>query len=79
VHFDEQWINIYKYAGYCGQESGVHIVREEFLDEAVRLAESQMISCEPSGIAGLAMMLQMQKNLPRNKKILIVNTGKTKL
>lgn len=34
---------------------------------------------EPSGIAGLALLLQLQKKLPRNKKYLIVNTGHTKL
>lgn len=78
VHFDEQWINSYKYAGYCGPESDVYLLQEKFLDEATRIAEREKISCEPSGIAGLALMLQMKEKLPREKKMLIVNTGKTK-
>jgi threonine synthase len=45
----------------------------------MNLAESQGINCEPSGIAGLALMMQMRNSLPKNKKYLIVNTGKTKL
>ncbi len=76
---DEEWIRFYKSAGYCGPETGVRIVKEEFLDKAMDLAEKQGINCEPSGIAGLALMLQMKNKLPKNKKYLIVNTGKTKL
>lgn len=79
VHYDEQWIRFYKYAGFCGQISDVHLFKEEFLDKAIKLADSQRINCEPSGIAGLALMLQMKDKLPKNEKILIVNTGKTKI
>lgn len=78
VHFDEQWIRFYRYAGYCGNESGVHLVKEAFLDEALKIAASQKIACEPSGIAGLALLLQMKDRLPKNKKIVIVSTGKAK-
>jgi hypothetical protein len=79
VHYDEQWIKLYRYAGFCGSESNVHLIKEEYLDEAIKLAEEQGINCEASGIAGLALMLQMKKLLPKNKKYLIINTGKTKL
>lgn len=78
IHYDEQWIQLYKYAGFCGPESDVYLVKENFLDEAMKTALAQNISCEPSGIAGLALMLQLKNRLPRNKKMLIVNTGKTK-
>lgn len=78
IHYDEQWIQFYKYAGYCGSESDVYLLKENFLDKAMNIAESQGINCEPSGIAGLAIMLQMSNRIKRNKKILIVNTGKTK-
>lgn len=77
VHYDEQWIRIYKYAGYCGKDSDVQIINEKFLDEAIVLARKLGISCEPSGIAGLGLMLQMKSRLPRDKKMVIVNTGKT--
>ncbi len=78
VHFDEQWIRLYRHAGFCGFESNVVLIKEKFLDEAIKLAESQSISCEPSGIAGLALLLQMKNKIPKNKKILVVSTGKTK-
>lgn len=79
VQYDEQWINLYKYAGYCGYESNVHLVKEEYLEKAMEIAQSQGINCEYSGIAGLALMLQMKNKLPRNRKMLVVNTGKTKM
>ncbi len=78
VHFDEQWIRLYRYAGFCGSESNVFLIKEQYLAEAMNIAESQRINCEPSGIAGLALLLQMKKRIPKNKKILIVNTGKNK-
>ncbi|PIZ94898.1 MAG: hypothetical protein COX80_05290 [Candidatus Magasanikbacteria bacterium CG_4_10_14_0_2_um_filter_33_14] len=78
VHFDEQWIRLYRTAGFCGPESNVYTIKEKYLDEALKIAESQNISCEPSGISGLALLLQLKDKIDKNKKILIVNTGKTK-
>lgn len=78
VHFDEQWIRLYRHAGFCGSESNVILIKEQFLDKAMELAETQHIDCEPSGIAGLALLLQMKNKISKNKKILIVSTGKTK-
>lgn len=77
VHYDEQWIKFYRFAGFCGYDSNVHLIKEEFIDEALSIARNQGISCEPSGIAGLGLLLQMRKSIP-DKKILVVNTGKTK-
>jgi hypothetical protein len=77
VHLDEQWIRLYRTAGYCGPESNVLAVNEIYLDEAMKIATQQDIACEYSGIAGLALMLQMKESLPRDKKILIINTGKS--
>jgi len=78
VHFDEQWIRIYRHAGFCGSGSSVFLIKEQYLDKAMKLAKSQGINCEHSGISGLALLLQMKNKIPKNKKILIVNTGKTK-
>lgn len=75
AHYDEQWMRFYKYAGFCGPLSNVYVVQEEYLDAAMDLARSQGVNCEPSGIAGLALLLQMQEQLSKDKKILIVNTG----
>lgn len=79
VHFSEQWIKIYKQSWFCGNRSQVHIVQEQRIKKAIQIAESQDISCEASGIAWLALLLQMRGNIPSDAKILIVNTGKTKL
>jgi len=78
VHFDEQWIRFYRFAGYCGARSGVHLVTEERLEEARDIATSQGIDCEYSGIAGLAMLLQLRGEVPADAKVLIVNTGRTR-
>ncbi|MBS3123106.1 PLP-dependent lyase/thiolase [Candidatus Woesearchaeota archaeon] len=78
VHYDEQWIRLYKYAGFCGKYSNVNFIKEKYLDEARSIAKLQHINCEPSGIAGLALLLQMKKTIPKHKNILIVNTGKLK-
>lgn len=78
VHYDEQWIRMYKYEGFCGSKSNVYIIKEGFLDKAFKIAKEQKIDCEPSGIAGLALMLQMKNKIPKDKKMLIINTGKSK-
>ncbi len=79
VHYDEQWIRLYRLAGFCGPESDVCIVKEEFIDQALEIAKRQNINCEASGIAGLALLLQQEDNISKSAKILIVNTGKAKL
>jgi len=79
MHYHEPWIRLYRYAGFCGPESNVHLLKEEYLDAALEMARQQNICCEASGISGLAMLLQMKDQLPKNKKILVVNTGKARL
>lgn len=78
VHYDEQWIRLYRYAGYCGPRSNVHLIKEQCLDQAIKLAMAQGIEAEPSGLGGFAMFLQMQRQIPKKAKILVVSTGKTK-
>ncbi len=78
VHFDKKWIKMAISNGFIGPKSDVCVVRERFLGKAMKTAESNGIDCEASGIAGLAMMLQMRGQINRNKKMLIINTGKTK-
>ena len=76
--FDEQWLRVYLLSGACGQHSNVHILQEKYLDQAIVIAEENKVECEPSGIAGLGMLLQLRERIPKDAKILIVNTGKTK-
>lgn len=77
AHFDEQWMRLYRSSGYCGSDSNVYLVQEKFLDEAMEIAREQKIQCEYSGIASLALMLQLKETLPCDKKMLVVNTGKS--
>lgn len=79
AHFNDQWISVYRYSGYCGYDSDVKLFKERYLDDALELALDQGVQCEPSGIAGLALLLQMKKEIPRDAKIVVVNTGCTHL
>lgn len=79
THYDEQWIRLYKFAGYCGIESGISIIKEEFLERSIEILNSQGVSCEPSAAAGLALMLQFKEKLPTSKKMLVVSTGRAHL
>lgn len=78
ANYSQQWIRYYIYCGLIGKTSGVYQLKEKFLDRALETAAKNNVSCEPSGIAGLALMLQLWKAIPRGKKMLVVNTGKTK-
>lgn len=77
-HISEQWLNVYKLSGYCGSRSGIYNFDERYLYDAIDIAKANSITCEPSGIVGLALLLQMQDTIPKNAKILIVNTGRSK-
>ena len=77
VNFDMRWIQLATRKGYIGKDSHVYAIQESFLDQAMEIAQQNKIKCEPSGIAGLALLLQMRENVSREAKILIVNTGKS--
>lgn len=78
-YINDDWIKFYKRAAYCGELSGLYDVRESKILEAFELGLRLGIDCEPSGSAGLALLLQLQENIPRDAKILIVNTGRLKV
>lgn len=65
----------------CGDLTDVYEVDEEYVKKAVELAEEKGFTCEPSGVAGLALFLEKKEtfSIPKNKKIVIINTGKLKL
>jgi len=65
--------------GCVGERTDFYYVDEKFVEQAIIIAGQQNISFEPSGLGGLALLLQMQDSIPKDKKILIVNTGKTKI
>ena len=65
----------------CGAQSKVIIVRESYMDIAIEIAQYFNITFEPSGISGLALLLQMldcnEMKLNQNDKVIIINTGKS--
>lgn len=61
-----------------GSMTDIYFVDEVYVNKAIDIANDQKLTFEPSGMAGLALLLQMKDQIPGNSKILIVNTGKTK-
>ena len=76
--YSEHWIRYYQGTGITGKMSAVYNIQESLLDQAIQIAETNDVKAEPSGIAGLALLLQLKSQLPTHKKMLIVNTGKAK-
>lgn len=76
-NLSDQQIRFYKSMGCCGSHSGIYHLDETYLHEALQIAKKLQIRCEASGIAWLAMMLQMKHTIPRDKKVLIINTGRS--
>jgi cysteine synthase len=74
----ENFIDELKSCTCVGDQTNIYNIEERFVESAIKIAQNQQITFEPSGLAGIALLLQMQDELPRDKKILIVNTGKTK-
>ncbi len=84
--FNKLNISDFKYyfdRGTCSKLSQIEFVNEngEYLMGALNIANANKINCEPSGIAGLALFLQLKDelNVQINDKVVIINTGKIKL
>jgi threonine synthase len=71
------YLNKLKKNKLIGNLSSINYVTEENVDEALAIANGQNINCEPSAIAGLALLLQMRNYVNPKSKILIVSTGST--
>jgi len=73
-----KYINeLYSYS-CVGKNTSIKNLSEEFAIQAVDLGNKLHLNFEPSGLAGLALFLQIKEQIPRDAKILIINTGKTK-
>ena len=59
----------------CGSRSNLYEIDDHLIGEAQQLVKGK-ITTEPSGIAGLAYFLQIKDEIPREEKVLIVNTGR---
>lgn len=73
----KKWLPDFISNNYCGQYSSLNIVQEKYFKEAMLVAKKNDINCEYSGISGLALLFQMKHYIPKKKKILIINTGKS--
>jgi hypothetical protein len=64
-------------AELCGPKSRVYDVKERFVKGALEAARSGGVQCDESGIAGLALLLQLsqEEEFPEDEEILVVNTG----
>lgn len=76
TQFNEQWLGFYKGFGYIGKLSTISLVSEESIEKAFEFLNSQGIRCEYSGAAGLAYFLENKDKLPKDKKYLVINTGR---
>ncbi len=78
--FDEYLKFIKELTSYSciGGKTSIKQIQESFVKDAIQIATEQNITFEPSGIAGIALLLQVKGHVPTDSKILIVNTGKTK-
>jgi hypothetical protein len=74
IKFISELIN-YTCVGKC---TSIKNIEERYALEAIELGNKMNLDFEPSGLAGLAMFLQLREFIPYDAKILIVNTGKTK-
>jgi hypothetical protein len=61
-----------------GKLTDFYYVDEKYVSDALKIASDQNLKFEPSGMAGLALLLQFKSKIPKDAKILIINTGKTK-
>jgi hypothetical protein len=70
----KSWVSI----GACNPKSSVVNVSDEYVDLALEFARDHNIKTEASGIAGLALFMQQEKDIPNTAKVCVVNTGYTK-
>jgi len=78
--FDEYLKFIKELISYScvGERTSIKQLQEPFVLEAIQVATDQKLTFEPSGIAGIALLLQLRDHIPADSKILVVNTGRTK-
>jgi hypothetical protein len=80
---EKEDLNYFYEKGTCSKQSDVFYLNENKSDFklASEIAVSHKINFEPSGIAGLVSFLQLKDKLkiPKDAKIIVVNTGKIRL
>jgi len=75
----KQWLRFFRLSGCCGSQSNIHCIDEVYLDHAIGILTDLNVTFEPSGAGGLALFLQKRQDIDPAQKVLIVNTGKSKI
>lgn len=70
-------VDFYINQRYIGDESQIVATTEKNLNEAIDICRRNKINYEPSGLGGLCLFLDMKHELNPERKVLIINTGKT--
>ena len=70
------WIKLFIRRGFCGKNSKISEVSEEFIKKGNELMTKLGINAEYSASAGLGLLYQLKEKIPKDSKILIINQGK---
>lgn len=73
-----EWVKLYHMKGFCGKDSQILEFNDEYLGKAIKLFSNNSLNAEPSAVAGLALMLQIKDKIPKNSKIIVISTGKSR-
>lgn len=76
--FNTEQMSLYKRLDVCHPESRVVDLSDDFFDEAKDLLSRFGVKAEDSSVAGLAFYLENQQKFDNERKVLIVNTGRSK-
>ncbi len=76
--FNSDQMEMYKRLEVCDSSSKVYDIDDEFYEQAQLVSSKTGISFEASSLSGIALYLQLEEQLKKEEKVLIVNTGKTK-
>lgn len=80
VQWSSDYIRLLKARWLCGWQSNIRSFQEKYLEEAYTILKANDIQAEYSAAWWLALALQMRDhgNIDTGKKIIVVNTGKSK-
>ena len=74
-----QLVKLLAMRGLCGKDSSILEVSEENIEYAKSLLDNARVPAEYSAAAGLGLLYQLKDAIPRDARILVVSTGKTKM
>ena len=73
------WVKLFVLEGYCGAESRIEEIDEEYIVKGSEIFASQKIDTEYSAAAGIGLLYQLKERIPQDARILVVNTGKARI